>query len=701
MKHHKPTTMRLTLVFSLLLFGLLSSLQAQQAAELNYREKVKKALQEGADSTTLALIEQWRAQLFNQDATASLAETYLYEGEYHLNHEEYGEALEAFRKAEELWKKAPPADNTPLGVLYLDLGRVYFLRYDYAKAADLYIKALRIFEANRQDAYACETLSQLGETYITMKNLSKGIEYLEQGIEVCSRLEDISNLASMENTLAVAYSDNGQHEEAIEHYRKAYELCEQMNYAPGMYYTLSNMGYEYYLLKQYQEALAHFNRALEIVEQNDLHGMEASALVNMSYVYFDKGNYAEALELQKKSLALAQETGRKFIEQECYEAISRTYEKMGQAALALEYYKKAVALKDELQLAEQQETANQIAARYELEKAEMEKQRAQQELAIKELRVQRQRYAVLLFAAMALLALVMAFFIWRQAEQRRKVNEELTKLNSILKEQKEEIEVQNEQLATTHNKILESIRYAQRIQAALFPSLHQFKTLFPESAIFWRPKDIVSGDFYWCAQKDGLTYLAVSDCTGHGVPGGFMTVMGINFLNQILHEDNVMDPAEILTQLDRRITTTLQQHDPEVKDGMDIALLMINPAEGTLTVSLAKQRMHILSDDGYEELPASKYSIGAGGLYGEKEFTNRIVQLRPGQIFYLHTDGYIDQFDKGNRKKFKIRQFRELIRQIYTLPFEEQERILAERFDEWRGGQAQTDDVLVVAFRCS
>jgi serine phosphatase RsbU (regulator of sigma subunit) len=534
-----------------------------------------------------------------------------------------------------------------------------------------------------------------------MKNLSKGIEYLEQGIEVCSRLEDISNLASMENTLAVAYSDNGQHEEAIEHYRKAYELCEQMNYAPGMYYTLSNMGYEYYLLKQYQEALAHFNRALEIVEQNDLHGMEASALVNMSYVYFDKGNYAEALELQKKSLALAQETGRKFIEQECYEAISRTYEKMGQAALALEYYKKAVALKDELQLAEQQETANQIAARYELEKAEMEKQRAQQELAIKELRVQRQRYAVLLFAAMALLALVMAFFIWRQAEQRRKVNEELTKLNSILKEQKEEIEVQNEQLATTHNKILESIRYAQRIQAALFPSLHQFKTLFPESAIFWRPKDIVSGDFYWCAQKDGLTYLAVSDCTGHGVPGGFMTVMGINFLNQILHEDNVMDPAEILTQLDRRITTTLQQHDPEVKDGMDIALLMINPAEGTLTVSLAKQRMHILSDDGYEELPASKYSIGAGGLYGEKEFTNRIVQLRPGQIFYLHTDGYIDQFDKGNRKKFKIRQFRELIRQIYTLPFEEQERILAERFDEWRGGQAQTDDVLVVAFRCS
>lgn len=700
MNMHKSIVMRSIFVFSLLLLLFVSPVSAQQAAPADYREKVKKALQEGADSTALVLIEQWRTHLFDTEATPVLAETYLYEGEYHLSREEYSEALEAFRRAEELWKKEPPADSTPLGVLYMDLGRVYFLRYDYAKAADLYLKALRIFEANRQDAYTCETLSQLGETYITMKNLPKGIEYLERGIEVCARLDDISNLASMENTLAVAYSDNGQHQEAIEHYRKAYNLCVKMEYYPGMYYTLSNMGYEYYLLKKYEEALTHFKQALEVVNRHDLHGMEAGALVNMSYVYFDRGDYDKALQLQKQSLELAKETGRKFIEQECYEAISRTYEKMGQPTLALDYYKKAVALKDELQLIEQQESANQIAARYELEKAEMEKQRAQQELSIKELRMQRQRYAVLLFAAVALLALVMAFFIWRQAEQRRKVNQELTKLNMLLKEQKEEIQIQNEQLAATHNKILESIRYAQRIQAALFPSMRQFKTLFPDSAIFWRPKDIVSGDFYWCAQKDGITYLAVSDCTGHGVPGGFMTVMGINFLNQILHEDNVMDPAEILTQLDRRITGTLQQHDPEVKDGMDIALLAINRAEGTLTVSLAKQRMHILSEDGYEVLPPSKYSIGAGGLYGEKEFENQVISLRPGQVFYLHTDGYIDQFDKTNRKKFKIRQFREMIKEIYTLPFEEQERILTERFDEWKGTQTQTDDVLVVGLRC-
>ncbi|NIK74315.1 serine phosphatase RsbU (regulator of sigma subunit) [Thermonema lapsum] len=686
----------------LLVFLPSFSLKAQQVNPIDYREKVKKALQEGAGgTTTLALIEQWRAQLFEQGSTFNLAETYLYEGEYHLNKEAYSEALRAFREAEALWKKAPPADDTPIGILYLNLGRVYFLRYDYVKAADSYLKALRIFEKNKQDAYACETLSQLGETYITMKNLTKGIQYLERGVEVCSRLEDISNLASMENSLAVAYSDNGQHENAIEHYKKAYDLCVKMEYHRGMYYTLSNIGYEYYLLKKYQEALKYFQKAFEVVEKNQLHGIEAGALVNMSYVYFDRGDYAKALELQKQSLALAKETGRKFIEQECYEAMSRTYEKMGQTVLALDFYKKAVALKDELQLAEQQEAANQIMARYELEKAEMEKERAQQELSIKELRMQRQRYAVLLFAAVAILALVMAFFIWRQAEQRRKVNQELTKLNALLKEQKEEIELQNEQLAATNNKILESIRYAQRIQAALFPSMAQFKSLFPESAIFWRPKDIVSGDFYWCAQKDGFIYLAVSDCTGHGVPGGFMTVMGINFLNQILYEDNVTDPAEILTKLDYRITTTLQKHDPEVKDGMDIALLRINPAENILVVSLAKQRMHILSDEGYEELQPSKYSIGAGGLYNEKVFENQVISLHSGQVFYLHTDGYIDQFDASNRKKFKIKQFKEILREIYTLPFEEQERILAERFDAWKGNQTQTDDVLVLAFRCS
>lgn len=663
----------------------------------NYRDSVRHALSQQA-SYTIQLIDEWRNTLHAEDYSI-LGETYVYQGEWHLNREEYTEALMAFSKAEELWKKKQPADPKAITVLQLNFGRIYFLRYDYKRAVQYYFKALNLAERIADNSLLCELHSQLGETYLAMKDYTNAIKFLERGIEICAQLNDVSNLASMENTLAVAYSDNGEHEKAIKHYERAYKLCEQMQYPRGMYFTASNMGYEFYLLQRYTDALYYYNQALKIVDTYRLYGIEASALLNMSYVYFDKGNYKRALELQQKSLSLAQQAGKKIIEQEACQALSRTYEQIGQLSLAMEYLRKAVQLKDELEILEQQEAANQIAARYELDKAEIEKQRAQQQLAIQRLQVERQRYILILFAALAFFALLISYVIWRQAEQRRRTNEKLRRLNQLLQEQKEEIKTQNEQLSQTNNKLIESIRYAQRIQAAVFPSIEEFKMLFPDSVIFWRAKDIVSGDFYWCTQKNGFIYLALSDCTGHGVPGGFMTIMGITFLNQILHGDGILEPASILKSLDERIIATLQQHDPEVKDGMDIALLRIDQQQQKIVFSSARQRMHLFYNKTYQEIAASRYSIGAGGLYRQKEFTNTVLPIVGGTTIYLHTDGYLDQFDESNKRKFKINNFRNLLKSIHQRPFHEQAELLASTFDNWRGSQAQTDDVLVIGLR--
>lgn len=261
-----------------------------------------------------------------------------------------------------------------------------------------------------------------------------------------------------------------------------------------------------------------------------------------------------------------------------------------------------------------------------------------------------------------------------------------------------EVVKQKEVIEEKNKHITDSIVYAKRIQQAILPPEEVFKTHLNNAFVLYKPKDIVSGDFYWLERKENKILFAVVDCTGHGVPGAFMSIIGYNGLNQIVNEYGVSNPAEILNQLNRIITSTLKQNeaDTKIRDGMDMSVCSIDLATNKLEYAGANNPIFIVRNNEVLEIKADKQPIG--NYIGEEEyhFTNNNIDLFPDDRLYLFSDGYADQFGGPRGKKLKYTTFREMLIKYHRAPMSEQKQILNSLFEEWRGDLEQIDDVCVI-----
>jgi serine phosphatase RsbU (regulator of sigma subunit)/HAMP domain-containing protein len=268
--------------------------------------------------------------------------------------------------------------------------------------------------------------------------------------------------------------------------------------------------------------------------------------------------------------------------------------------------------------------------------------------------------------------------------------------------QKAEIELQAQKIEVLYKQVTDSIRYAKRIQEAILPSDSYVKKLLPDSFVLYKPKDIVSGDFYWFNQIDGKVIFAAVDCTGHGVPGAFMSIVGHNLLKQIISSGNVLQPAKILDELNKGVRDTLHQRsfdESTSKDGMDITLCLLDRQASELEFAAAFNPLYLVRDEELFEINGNKFSVG---IYLEKEprnFTNHKLKVQKGDVIYIFSDGYADQFGGPKGKKFMQNQFRKLLFNIHHNPMPEQKRILDSTFEYWRGNEDQVDDVLVIGVR--
>ena len=280
----------------------------------------------------------------------------------------------------------------------------------------------------------------------------------------------------------------------------------------------------------------------------------------------------------------------------------------------------------------------------------------------------------------------------------------LRKANKILKEREVsayEIEQQKEQLAIKNKNITDSINYAKRIQEALMPSEKSFKKILPESFIFHQPKDIVSGDFFWVSERGNKVYVAAVDCTGHGVPGAFMSIIGFELFRKITHSQGVDDPSKILNILNHEFEEVFRDVDNvTLKDGMDIAFCVIDKQTRILEFSGAVNPIYLIRDNKITEIRGSRFSVGLDDDFEEEQsFENKQIILQEDDVIYLFSDGYADQFGGPEGKKFKYRRFRHLLLTIHQYPMEEQQRLLEERINRWKGSAEQVDDILVIGFR--
>lgn len=262
-----------------------------------------------------------------------------------------------------------------------------------------------------------------------------------------------------------------------------------------------------------------------------------------------------------------------------------------------------------------------------------------------------------------------------------------------------QIEEQKKILEEKNQEITDSINYARKIQLALIPSEEEFNSHFESSFVLFKPKDIVSGDFYWATKKNDVVFYATGDCTGHGVPGGFMTMLGISFLDEIINEKNILEPAEILTMLSDRIIHTLKQtgNAGESKDGMDVVLCSLNRTSGVLKYAAANNSLYVLNGNGFTEYPPDKQPCG---FHHElKPFSQHTINLQKGDCIYTFTDGFADQFGGPKGKKFKYKQLENLTLSLQSKTLSEQKRELNLVFENWRGNLEQLDDVCMIGVK--
>ncbi len=286
------------------------------------------------------------------------------------------------------------------------------------------------------------------------------------------------------------------------------------------------------------------------------------------------------------------------------------------------------------------------------------------------------------------------------AENERVLEQKVIERTEEVVRQKEEIQEKGKELEIIYKQVTDSIHYAKRIQEAILPPPELFKQLLPNSFVLYKPKDIVSGDFYWLDTKDGKVYFAAVDCTGHGVPGAFMSIVGSNILKDTVNNTNLNSPAEIMDKLNEGVVSTLHVglSEKQTKDGMDMTLCALNFDNLELQYSAAFNPLYLIRDGQLIQYKADKFPVGA--FVGEKQkFSNTKIKLKKGDMVYIFSDGYADQFGGPKGKKFMAGNFRHLLLEVSKLPSEQQKQKLDATIESWRGSLEQVDDILIIGVK--
>jgi serine phosphatase RsbU (regulator of sigma subunit) len=354
---------------------------------------------------------------------------------------------------------------------------------------------------------------------------------------------------------------------------------------------------------------------------------------------------------------------------------------------AIDFMDTYVRLNDSLNNAIYTKNLSETEAKYQNEKRE------EQNILLSE-RLKNKSLQIYFALAAILLLLGLAFFIFRGLRQKNKANIALSDKNKIIEEKSLLVEEQ-------HKDITDSIKYAQRIQQAILPPDKLWNNILPQSFVFYQPKDILSGDFYWIEETTEHIFIAAADCTGHGVPGALMSIVNYNLLNRAVLEHGLTNAGAILDSVNKYLTLSLHQtyQESAVRDGMDVSLCVINKKTKKMDFAGAFNSIYLIRNNAIQEFIPDKQPVGAFIEDNIKLFTSQSFQLLENDVVYMFTDGYADQFGGPKGKKYKYKQLQHLLLSSYTKPFDEQNQIFKSAINDWKGSLEQVDDILLLGYK--
>ena len=634
------------------------------------------------------------------------------QGAIYVDQSDYSKALDYYLRSlkisEEIGHKKGISGS--LG----NIGLIYKHQGDYPKALDYFLRSLKIREEIGDNMGIASSLNNIGIIYYIQGNYPKALDFYLRSLKIKENIGDKKGIPSSLNNIGNIFGSQGDYPKALNYYLRSLKIREEIGDKKGIAAILNNIGNIYILQGDYPKALDYNLRSLKIQDEiGDKEGI-ANSFINLGSAYFQTGNTALAIDYGIKGLALSNEIKSLEFIKEANKFLSEAYQKTNQHQKALEYYKAFIIARDSLFNEENTKKLVQSELKFDYEKKEQATKLGQEKkdaIALEER--EKQKIIRNSFMGGFALLLLLSVAIFKSYRNKKKANE-------LISLQKKEVENQKHIIEEKQKDILDSIHYAKRIQDALLKEEQHASNHLPEHFILFKPKDIISGDFYWALEKQGHLYLAAADCTGHGVPGAMMSMLGIAFLNEITGIEYLLSPAEILNRLRDKVVKELSSSG-QTKDGMDISLCKINLKTTELEWAGANnplwciRKLHCEDDslkqsqtsgeiaslprnDGYEliEIKADKQPIGYSDVY--KPFTNHTFTEKDC-IYYLFTDGYADQFGGSNGKKFKYKPLQEKLINLSGVTLDIQKNELNTIFDLWKGDLEQVDDVCVIGVR--
>jgi serine phosphatase RsbU (regulator of sigma subunit)/cytochrome c-type biogenesis protein CcmH/NrfG len=569
-----------------------------------------------------------------------------------------------------------------IGKGYNSLGTNYKALSEYTKALQSYQRGLTIAEDLNSKKEIAIFLMNIGSIYRPLHDFDKALDHYKKALVIAEQINEKKTIAQLYGNMGVVYFEMGNYAEQLVVNEKALKIFREIKDIDNESWILSNLGDLYAVQGDYDKALETQKTAIKLYDQMGNLSYKSSSLDNIGMYYFQMAQKETNTEKRKKllqsSIEYYNQAAEILKEINDIDYLKQVYLNLSNSQILLGDYKSALEnsqiynnLKDSIFSIEAKESVANLETQRELEVKD-------KEIVIQQLKKRTER--IYMFAGVLFLLVIIGFIAAGYRSQKRS---------------KEMISVQKNIVEEKQKEIVDSINYAKRIQYALLAHHEFLKEHLPDHFVLFKPKDIVSGDFYWATATADHFYLAVCDSTGHGVPGAFMSLLSISFLNEAINEKRITEPDQVFNFVRSRLIDNISGEGQ--KDGFDGILICLDKTNKKLSYAAANNAPVLVRNKTVIKLENDRMPVGAG----EKTDSFRLftVQLEENDCLYLYTDGFADQFGGTSGKKFMSKNLNNLILDIHNKPLKDQRELLFASFNKWKGQLDQVDDVCIVGLK--
>ena len=565
-------------------------------------------------------------------------------------------------------------------------GSSKYFKANYSTALLFFQESLKLQLEIENKTGIANAYNLIGVIRKEQQEYDDALKQYEKSLSIYESIQDLHGVAKVYNNIGEVHYRLKDYQMALDYHLKGVNLNVDLKNDYGKSIALANVGRDYLELKDFEKALEALNESLEIrTEIGDEYPI-SNSLIRIADTYFAMKDYSKAEENALKALELAKKAKVVVESMHASRLLSEIYELKQNPSLSLMYYKDYIKLRDSVNDVKQKNINFDLQNKLEYDlKAKTDSIKYNEEIKLTQSNLKHEKNLSWILSIGIFIVVVLFFILLDWAIK--------------MKKQKAIIENQHLELNKTYKEVKDSIDYAKRIQDALMISEEGRQKIFPKSFVFYSPKDVVSGDFYWLYSKlnSDEVYFAVADCTGHGIPGAFMSMIGNAVLNEVVVEGGITQTGEILNNTRALIKKAFKDSE-DTKDGMDIAFCKYNTNTKTIQFSGAFNPLYVVSNGYLIEYKADSQPVGYN-VPNENPFSKTDVKVKKGDMVYIFSDGFKDQFGGPKEKKFMSSRFKELLVSVSAIDCDQQKKSIDDVFNNWKGSNGQIDDVCIMGVR--